>query len=64
MLHSSQDGSDIVADRGYTIRTHEWRYTAWFRFSFEGARGPYPTDAPDYFGRVLVDESLGTELCK
>ena len=49
---------------GYTIRTHEWRYTAWFRFSFEGARGPYPTDAPDYFGRVLVDESLGTELCK
>jgi hypothetical protein len=25
---------------GYTIRTHDWRYTAWFRFDGAGARGP------------------------
>ena len=43
--------------------THDWRYTAWFRFDGEGASMPC-NKAPcsGYFGRVLVDESLGTEL--
>ena len=50
---------------GYTIRTSEWRYTAWFRFNGTNARGPYRTGnkpVPDHFGTVCVDESLGREL--
>ena len=52
--------------------THDWRYTAWFRFTGSGARGPYRRPAgaggagaaPDYFGRVVVGEGgiLGREL--
>ena len=45
---------------GYSIRTDEWRYTAWFRFDGAGARGPYGPGR--FFGRVLVDQSLGREL--
>jgi hypothetical protein len=44
---------------GYTIRTDEWRYTAWFRFDNRtgGGGGDYP------YGRVMVNSSsLGTEL--
>eukprot|EP00037_Helgoeca_nana_P022484 m.229791 g.229791 ORF g.229791 m.229791 type:complete len:665 (-) comp26009_c0_seq1:104-2098(-) len=41
---------------GYTIRTDEWRYTAWFRFDNSDAGwGPH-------FGKVFLNESLGTEL--
>ena len=48
---------------GYTIRTHDWRYTAWFKFDYMGARGPFRSDAtPDFFGRVMLNESLGREL--
>lgn len=48
---------------GYSIRTEEWRYTAWFRFNGTGARGPYPAGpGPDFFGRVMVEQSLGREL--
>merc|ERR1712032_746544 len=45
---------------GYSIRTDEWRYTAWFRFDPKGARGPL--DSGNFFGRVLVSEGLGREL--
>ena len=41
---------------GYTVRTDEWRYTAWFRFDNDTNR------AGNQFGRVLINESLGTEL--
>ena len=42
---------------GYTIRTHEWRYTAWFLFDYTGARGPFRIGVePDNFGRVMVDQ--------
>ena len=47
---------------GYTIRTDEWRYTSWFRFDHDGARGPHGPAEGNYFGRVLVDEILGREL--
>eukprot|EP00035_Acanthoeca_spectabilis_P036785 m.41683 g.41683 ORF g.41683 m.41683 type:complete len:652 (+) comp8246_c0_seq1:1293-3248(+) len=41
---------------GYSIRTDEWRYTAWFRFDNALAGwGPH-------FGKVLLNESLGVEL--
>jgi hypothetical protein len=45
-----------VAYTRYTIRTDEWRYTAWFRFDNSDAGwGPH-------FGKVFLNESLGTEL--
>jgi arylsulfatase A-like enzyme len=48
---------------GYTIRTRDWRYTAWFPFNGTNARGPYRTGTePDFFGKVVVKESLGREL--
>ena len=41
---------------GYTIRTDEWRYTAWFRFDNR-------TEQPgNRYGKVLLNSSLGTEL--
>jgi arylsulfatase A-like enzyme len=42
---------------GYTIRTHDWRYTAWFKF--DNATAAYPGK---HFGRVLISEVLGREL--
>ena len=42
---------------GYTIRTDEWRYTAWFRFDNRSVGTP-----ENEFGKVLINESLGTEL--
>jgi hypothetical protein len=48
---------------GYSVRTAEWRYTAWFRFDGANARGPFRTgNEPDYFGKVMIGQSLGTEL--
>lgn len=48
---------------GYTIRTRDFRYTAWFPFNGTNARGPYRIGTePDFFGRVVVEESLGREL--
>jgi hypothetical protein len=52
---------------GYTIRTHDWRYTAWWRFDHENARGPCndyeaPCAASGFFGGIRLDESLGAEL--
>eukprot|EP01052_Picozoa_sp_SAG31_P030114 SAG31_NODE_3060_length_4732_cov_2.919706_6_plen_213_part_00 len=52
---------------GYTIRTHEWRYTAWWRFDNQDARGPCndyeaPCAGSSFFGGIKLNESLGTEL--
>ena len=42
---------------GYTIRTDDWRYTAWFEF--DNRTAAYPGK---HFGRVLVEKELGREL--
>ena len=48
---------------GYTIRTSEWRYTAWFLFNSTNARGPYRVAGEtDHFGTVMLNRSLGKEL--
>jgi iduronate 2-sulfatase len=45
---------------GYSVRTNDWRYTAWFVFNGTGARGPLASGGA--FGSVVVSERLGAEL--
>ena len=53
----------LVADVVAFVCVSSQRYTAWFKFNGTGARGPFRTGTgPDFFGRVMVDESLGREL--
>lgn len=47
---------------GYSIRTDEWRYTCWFAFDNEGARGPFGPAQGNFFGRPMRDQILGREL--